>query len=150
MPFQNLKFQVENKEQATALQEWLFSQGYKWVSGHDGKPKYLEEKYFICYVDGTICYLFNSSSFAEHKYKEMKLEFSYKLSVKSAEIIHPFKYIIIKIDIHDRVEKNFSLDFTDSDDYGYTFDLSKAEYVQKELSKDYPENHYQIISIPNK
>jgi hypothetical protein len=165
MHFQNLKFQVENKEQAIALQEWLFEQGYKWDYDHDGKPKNINQKCITCYENGAIYFIDNNSfafAFAEHKNTEMKLEFSNKLYVKiAAELIPPYKYIVVHINTQ-LPEATPSMEYwlfaqvCSFNEYpirsnsNYTFDYGEAKLLQERLSEQFPENFYHIITIPNR
>jgi len=110
----------------------------------------VKEKYFTCYEDGEISILYGDSYFAPHENKEMKLEFSNKLSVESAEIARPFKYVVVMF--NEKLQPSACSFDEISNDYpnNFSFNFEDAEKLQKKLSERFPDNYYFIISVPNK
>jgi hypothetical protein len=83
--FKRQAFVVENKEQAIALQEYLFSQGYSWRAGKT--LQYLDKRVFTTWKDGSLTWVEEGPSGVT----QMKVRF--ETSLKVVEVKEPISYL---------------------------------------------------------
>lgn len=70
-PFRNMKFRIENPEQSVALQEKLFSMGYKWDD--DSTDIMCEGKFLFTSSGGNITYCDFAETYEALQYSEQEI-----------------------------------------------------------------------------
>jgi hypothetical protein len=83
--FKRQAFVVENKEQAIALQEYLFSQGYSWRTGKT--LQFLDKRVFTTWKDGDLTW----SNEVPSGVTQIKVKF--EISLKVGEVEEHINYL---------------------------------------------------------
>lgn len=86
-----MKFRVRDEEHSAQIQEYLYSEGYRWGSTNMQLPRHTHQKYLFANADGTIAHGMSDGYFEKDENVECELEISFvckevqKISVAGVE-----------------------------------------------------------------